>query len=362
MENQTAFKFVTDYRESDASENSLIYSVPSEPPIELHCNPTYGSRQQLCVDDDISQAGTTYDLKGVNLKRMKQCICILSLLVVISLVTTITAVVLVVINIQKNPAYKSPSPLAQAGDPTTLFALTELKSDLNTQLNATHQDVLSLMDSTTDLEKQLQLVTEQLENLLSLRRSVEAINTTLTILLPLRSSVTDLETQVINTNGQVAGLRSSVTYLNSSVNTINGQISSLTTLRSSVSDFEMRMNTLTGQVTDLNRSVVNLGRNLGTINTTMGTINATVTGLQFKQKRQPGLHIYLIKSIYSLHLSLCTWQCMIAPYQILLHHKNPIILYSYHFIAFYSFSDQSQQDRNCKFRNYIVREVSISKQ
>ena len=80
---------------------------------------------------------------------------------------------------------------------------------------------------------------------------------------------------------QLSTIRNSVTNLHASVTTINGQIANLITLSSSVTNLEARLNTVNRQITPLTTSVGNLERSFG-------AVNATVSVLQSKQRKQPG--------------------------------------------------------------------------
>ena len=219
-----------------------------------------GSHAEVRVPSD-------WDTLRNELKRTKRCLCVLSLLVAILLLTTLAALGLAVYGLLHAPNSAS-NTLTQLDRKTFMEGNTELVHNF------------------TIFKKQLMLETTHIwENVSYILSYVSSIQTTEDNLIPVRNTVANLQTRVNVSNQELTSLRSVVTILEARLSNIDVQISNLVSLRNIVTMLESHVNATDSELAGL----IPLRSSVSNLQNQLNVTTAYVLSLQNNIRSQPSM-------------------------------------------------------------------------
>ena len=283
-----------------------------------------------------------------NIKKLRRCMCTLSLMFAFLLLITAAAVVLAVLGFNNNRNVRV------ANDPSAQQGATGITEELrlNDTLSTINDNLHMLMTELTTLSLSMELTQNQLEIVRNKTGSLEAhfnesnqiISTDVDMLEArinnlqtmsqsqlttvdnsLRSMIADLETHLQSASYQnITSLNSSVnaleTHINENLNNLQTNINNLQTtyqsqlttvdnsLRSMIADLETRLQSASYQnITSLMAMIATTNAHITNLQSSQLTTDTEISALQANQLVQPGIHtarVY-IKIVRPTHEWVC---------------------------------------------------------
>ena len=226
-----------------------LYSPQKEGPSEYQ-EPQQRATRAVVNNDEVKGSSDCYVLKD-ELKQMKKCLCMLSLLIVIFFLITVASLGLA--------AYGFDSRRSLTTTDQEIHQLKSLVTNLDNDTNLEIISLISLQGTVNMIESRINVTSQEVASLISLR-----------------TAVNDLESRLNTVNSEVITQR---TTLESQFNTTNAE---LVSQRTFINNLGSRLNT---EMTSRINSDNNLGSRLNTevtslMNTLESRLNGNITSLQ----------------------------------------------------------------------------------